>query len=310
MKGLILTAKHHDGFCLWPSRYTEHSVKNSPWRDGQRRRGRASWRDACREYGLEASASTSRPGTAITRSTAGPRTSTYYRNQLRELLTGYGPRLRGLVRRRERRRRLLRRRAGDAAHRQPHLLRLAEHLGHRPRAAAGRRDVQRRRARRPLGRQRDGHRRSTPRGTALDRATSTRAIRATRRQLARGSLDAATGSRRRWTSRSARAGSTTPPRTRRSRAVEDLLEIYYSSVGRGANLLLNIPPDRRGLIPEVDAARLREFRRVLDATFRTRSRQRVRVRPRPTCAAALEPLRAGAVWRRQGATPTGRPTTG
>ena len=53
------------------------------------------------------------------------------------------------------------------------------------------------------------------------------------------------------------------------KTVDRLLAIYHQSVGRGANLLLNIPPDQRGLIPDIDAERLRSFRQALDEMYRT-----------------------------------------
>ena len=53
------------------------------------------------------------------------------------------------------------------------------------------------------------------------------------------------------------------------KSLKQLLDIYYRSVGRNAVLLLNVPPDRRGLFHENDVARLRELRAALDETFKT-----------------------------------------
>jgi alpha-L-fucosidase len=53
------------------------------------------------------------------------------------------------------------------------------------------------------------------------------------------------------------------------KSLAQLLDIYYRSIGRNSLLLLNVPPDRRGLFHENDVARLREFREVRDATFKT-----------------------------------------
>lgn len=85
MKGMVLTAKHHDGFCLWPSAYTEHSVKNSPiQRDVVKEAA-----DACRRGGIKFGFYLS-PWDRNSSLYGTDAYNDYFCNQLTELLTQYG----------------------------------------------------------------------------------------------------------------------------------------------------------------------------------------------------------------------------
>jgi len=263
MKGLILTAKHHDGFCLWPSKYTEHSVKQSPWKGGRGDVVREI-SNACRKYGLKFGIYLS-PWDRNRSDYGRPEYLTYFRRQLRELLTGYGPVFEvfldganggdGYYGGARETRRIDRETYYDWTN----TWQLVRDL--QPNAClfsdAGP-DV------RWVGNER---------GVAGETcwATLNRADfvpgRADQNRLNRGDRPGTD-----WVPAecdvSIRPGWFYHEREDdKVRTPDNLVSLYYASVGRGASLLLNLPPDRRGQIAEADVKSLRGFRRLLDETF-------------------------------------------
>ena len=262
MKGLVLTCKHHDGFCLWPSQYTEHSVKNSAWQDGRGDVARA-LSDACRKQGLKFGVYLS-PWDRNHKDYATPAYITYYRNQLRELLTNYGELFTvwfdganggdGYYGGARATRRIDNRSFYDW----PNTWKIVREL--QPNACmfsdAG----------------------PDFRWVGNESGIAGEPCWATLNGAGRypgGSSDGLNSGERPGTDwMPAECDVSIRPgwfyHSQEDNAVKSaaqLLQIYYASVGRGACLNLNIPPDRRGRIHENDVASLREFRRLLDTTF-------------------------------------------
>ncbi len=273
MKGLILTAKHHDGFCLWPSAFTEHSVKNSPWKNGKGDVVKEI-ADACRAEGIKFGVYLS-PWDRNHKDYGRPEYVTYYRNQVRELLTQYGEVFEfwldganggdGFYGGARETRKIDRRSYYDW----PNTVKLVREL--QPGACIfsdGGPDL------RWVGNER---------GIAGDPCWAT----LNRADFAPGQAD-----QKRLTSGDRPGTHWIPAECDVSirpgwfyHAAEDakvktatqLVDLYFASVGRGASLLLNLAPDRRGQIPEVDIKQLLEFRHRLDATFATDLARRAKV---------------------------------
>ncbi|HOT00452.1 MAG TPA: alpha-L-fucosidase [Acidobacteriota bacterium] len=274
MRLLILTAKHHDGFCLWPTDTTTHSVRSSPWRGG---RGDVVGEvaAACREAGLAFGIYVSPWDRHEPSYGDSPRYNAFFRAQLRELLSRYGEIAEvwfdGACG------------EGPDGRRQtydwPSYYAVVRELQPQAVIFGMGPDV------RWVGTE-TGVGRETEWSVIPDRLDLGRLAGATAHPVDAAFIpgdltDADLGSRARlrtaasllWYPAEADVSIRPgwffhPAENSRVKTPAELLDIYFSSVGRNAVLLVNVPPDRRGRIHDADIRSLHRLRRLLDDTFR------------------------------------------
>jgi len=273
-KQVIITAKHHDGFCLWPSKYTSHSVKSSPWKNGKGDVVKEV-ADACRQLGIGFGVYLS-PWDRNAPMYGTPEYNDYFINQLTELLTQYG-------------------RVdevwfdganGEGPNGKKQVYDFNRWYSHirklQPAAtiAIMGPDVRWVGTESGYGREMewsvipaddnmmqkiaDGSQKDVayaPTGDKMGKDLGSRDKIRNAKGLVWYPAETDVSIRPGWFYHTREDSEVKTP--------EKLLDIYFSSVGFNSVLLLNIPPDKRGLLADSDVENLRGFRELLDRTFRT-----------------------------------------
>ncbi len=276
MKGVILTAKHHDGFCLWPSRYTDYSVKNSKWRNGKGDVVKE-LSEACKEYGLKLGIYLS-PWDFHSPDYGTPKYNEYFKNLLTELLTNYGDIFevwfdghyggpkgekqeydwKGYVD-------LIRKLQPNAtiAIMGPDVRWIGTESGYGRNTEwsiipAREQDVVKMASKSPPEEEKGGAFIPSTDMVGADLGSREKIMKAKALVWYPSEVDVSI--RPSWGYLSSEDTLIKTP--------EKLMDIYYSSVGKNSLLLLNVPPDTGGLLPENDIKVLIAFKKIRDETFK------------------------------------------
>lgn len=267
-RGVILTCKHHDGFCLWPTKTTAHSIKASPFKQGNGDIVR-DLSQAAQRHGLKFGVYLS-PWDRNQATYGTPEYLPLYRRQMRELLTDYGPIFEiwhdGAN-------------GGDGFYGGAREKRVIDKLHYYdwPTTWALERKLQ-------PGAAIFSDVGPDVRWVGNEKGIAGETCWATYTPLSPNggpgapgdvvAAEATSGTRngKYWMPAecdvSIRPGwFWHPAENERVKTPRQLFDLYFESVGRGASFLLNVPPDRRGLIHENDAASLKGFGRLLRSTF-------------------------------------------
>ena len=269
-KMALLTAKHRDGFCLWPTATTEYSVKNSPWKDGKGDVVRE-LRDACEKYGMKFGVYLSPWDRNAVSYGDSPAYNKFFIEQLTELLSNYGEVhevwFDGACG------------EGPNGKKQEYdwtaILAKIRELQPKAVTAIMGDDVRWVGNEGGLGRETEWSATVIAPGSYTHKKEANKALGLEEMSKDLGSRELVAKAQEAYWYPSEVDVSIRPgwfyhaEQDEQVRSLANLVNIYYRSVGCNSVLLLNIPPDRRGLIHEVDVQRIKELSDYIGKTFAT-----------------------------------------